>query len=53
MGSGTEPGTLTDYLAWVPPESMVLVPTADNWALAVARLPAPLAARSAASSRLA
>ncbi|HEX9479652.1 MAG TPA: hypothetical protein VGA90_12870 [Methylomirabilota bacterium] len=48
-GEPPNPGTLADYLARVSRESMVLVPTTDNWALAVARLPAPLAARFPAS----
>ena len=48
-GEAPNPGTLVDYLTRVSRESMVLVPTTDNWALAVARLPAPLAARFPAS----
>jgi predicted ATP-grasp superfamily ATP-dependent carboligase len=48
-GEPPYPATLADYLPRVSCESMVLVPTSDNWALAVARLPAPLAARFPAS----
>ena len=48
-GEPPSPTTLADYLARLPHEGMVLVPTTDDWALAVARLPAPLAARFPAS----
>lgn len=48
-GEPPSPATLADYLARLPREGMVLVPTTDDWALAVARLPAPLAARFPAS----
>ena len=48
-GQPPNPGTLPPYLARVSREGMVLVPTTDNWALAVARLPASLAARFPAS----
>jgi len=44
-GEPPSPATLFDYLLRVPHEGMVLIPTTDDWALAVARLPAPLAAR--------
>jgi predicted ATP-grasp superfamily ATP-dependent carboligase len=40
---------LCDYLTGVPHDGMVLIPPTDEWALAVARLPAPLAARFPAS----
>ena len=48
-GEDPSPATLRDYLSGVPQEGMVLVPTTDDWALAVARLPAPVAARFPAS----
>ena len=48
-GEDPSPATLRDYLSGVPEERMVLVPTTDDWALAVARLPAPVAARFPAS----
>ena len=44
-GAAPSPTTLCDYLTGVPNEGMVLIPPTDDWALAVARLPAPLAAR--------
>ena len=44
-GEPPSPATLRDYLIRVPHEGMVLIPTTDDWALAVARLPAPVAAR--------
>ena len=44
-GEAPSPTTLCDYLTGVPHEGMVLIPPTDEWALAVARLPAPLAAR--------
>jgi D-aspartate ligase len=48
-GEPPSPATLCDYLIRLPHEGMVLIPTTDDWALAVARLPAPLAARFPAS----
>ena len=48
-GEPPSPATLADYLARVPHEGMVLIPTTDDWALAAARLRAPLAARFPAS----
>jgi D-aspartate ligase len=48
-GEPPSPTTLCDYLARLPHEGMVLIPPTDEWALAVARLPAPLAARFPAS----
>ncbi len=44
-GEPPTPTTLCDYLTRLPQLSMVLIPPTDEWALAVARLPAPLAAR--------
>lgn len=48
-GEAPTPATLGDYLAGVPHDGMVLIPTTDDWALAVARLPTPVAARFPAS----
>lgn len=48
-GESPTPATLCDYLTRLPHEGMVLIPPTDEWALAVARLPAPLAARFPAS----
>ena len=48
-GEDPSPATLRDYLVGVPHDGMVLIPTTDDWALAVARLPAPVAARFPAS----
>jgi D-aspartate ligase len=48
-GEAPSPATLGDYLAGVPRDGMVLIPTTDDWTLAVARLPAPVAARFPAS----
>ena len=48
-GAPPSPAALPDYLAQVPGDGMVLIPTTDNWALAAARLPAALAARFPAS----
>src|SRR6185503_6070407 len=39
------PETLREYLTARPVDRMVLIPPTDEWALAVARLPAELAAR--------
>ena len=44
-GEPPTPATLCDYLTRLPPPGMVLIPPTDEWALAVARLPAPVAAR--------
>ena len=48
-GEPPSPTTLPDYLPGLPQQGMVLIPPTDEWALAVARLPAPLAARFPAS----
>jgi predicted ATP-grasp superfamily ATP-dependent carboligase len=48
-GEPPSPPTLCDYLSRVPHEGMVLIPTTDDWALAVAQLPPALAARFPAS----
>jgi predicted ATP-grasp superfamily ATP-dependent carboligase len=44
-GRPPTPETLRDYLTALPVDRMVLIPPTDEWALAVARLPAELAAR--------
>jgi D-aspartate ligase len=44
-GEPPSPATLPDYLARLPAPGLVLIPTTDDWALAVAHLPPPLAAR--------
>ncbi|HKW90813.1 MAG TPA: ATP-grasp domain-containing protein [Methylomirabilota bacterium] len=44
-GAPPTPATLCDYLTALPQQDMVLIPPTDEWALAVAGLPAPLAAR--------
>lgn len=44
-GEPPTPETLRDYLTALPVDRMVLIPPTDEWALAVARLPAELAAR--------
>lgn len=44
-GAAPDPTTLRDYLTRVPLDGMVLIPPTDDWALAVARLPAEVAAR--------
>jgi predicted ATP-grasp superfamily ATP-dependent carboligase len=48
-GEPPSPPTLCDYLSRLPHEGMVLIPTTDDWALAVAQLPPALAARFPAS----
>jgi predicted ATP-grasp superfamily ATP-dependent carboligase len=44
-GEPPTPETLREYLTARPVDRMVLIPPTDEWALAVARLPAELAAR--------
>lgn len=44
-GPPPTPATLCNYLTALPQQDMVLIPPTDDWALAVAGLPAPLAAR--------
>jgi len=44
-GEEPTPATLTDYLTKLPVDRMVVIPSTDEWALAVARLPSALAAR--------
>jgi len=48
-GEPPTPPTLCDYLSRIPSEGMVLIPTTDDWAIAVAQLPPALAARFPAS----
>jgi len=45
-GEDPTPTTLTDYLAKLPVDRLVVIPSTDEWALAVARLPPALAAAS-------